>query len=132
MKYILFSSLIANTMPLAEDKKHSHISKHSAYRKVKEGRYAYSLETAEDYIFRSGDYQADNYASLGLKLVSEIEWFNELEYSLKLVHISNPEKTHLKEGSVLHAKIIDITNEYFEIEGIFEGTIKKSRLWFLA
>ena len=50
----------------------------------------------ENYIFRAGDYQADNIKTIGLRLISEVIWINDLEYKLVLNHINDENLTHLK------------------------------------
>ncbi len=132
MEYIRFSSLISSTMTQLENEKKNKINKHPAYEKIKEGKYIYNNETPENYIFRAGDYQADNIKTIGLRLISEVVWINDLEYKLVLNHINNSKLTELQVGDTLHAKITAITDEYFAIETSFDGQSKKSKLWFAS
>ena len=132
MKYLRFSSLISSTMTKLEGEKKSIMNQHPAYNKIKEGKYVYHNETPENYIFRAGDYQADNIETIGLRLISEVVWVNDLEYKLVLNHIKEPNLTHLKIGDTLHATITKITNEYFVTKTSFDGQSKESKLWFTA
>lgn len=131
MEYIRISSLMSNVMTqLGNEKTNKKITEHPAYHKIKEGKYFYTQETSENYIFRAGDYEADNIKTIGLKLISEVVWINDLEYKLVLDHINKPNLTHLKLGDELHAKITEVTNEYFVTETSFNGQSKESKLWF--
>ena len=132
MEYIRFSSLISSTMTQLENEKKNEISQHPAYEKIKEGKYIYNNETPENYIFRAGDYQADNIKTIGLRLISEVVWINDLEYKLVLNHINQPDLTQLNIGDELCATITEITDEYFVTETSFSGQSKLSKLWFAS
>lgn len=133
MEYVRFSSSINSIMPDLDNKKEDKkMKEHPAYHKIKEGKYIYNNETPQNYIFRAGDYQADNINSIGLRLISEVIWINELEYKLVLNHINDEKLTHLKVGDTLYAKIVEITNEYFVTETSFDGQSKESKLWFAS
>jgi hypothetical protein len=143
MKYTRFASLISNTISEVakhiapqiadiENEQQNYIKKHPAYQKIKEGKYLYNNENSENYTFRAGDYQADNIKSIGLKLISEVVWINDLEYKLVLNHINKPNFTHLKVGDSLHARITEITDEYFVTETSFDEKPKTSKLWFAS
>lgn len=130
MEYARFSSLVTDMLAKLGMEKKDEITHHPAYESIKEGRYLYDPQSPEDYIFRSGDYQADHISSVGLKLVSEVVWISELEYKLVLANINHPDVTELNVGDILHAKIVEITDDYFVTKTIFNGVEKLSKLWF--
>ena len=130
MEYARFSSLVTDMLARLGMEKKNAITQHPAYESIKEGRYLYDPQSPEDYIFRSGDYQADHIASLDVKIVSEVVWISDVEYNLILTHINRPDAIDLKIGDTLFAKIVEVTDDYFVAETAFKDNIKRSKLWF--